>query len=133
MGTACRGHRRGRYRPAVRRAAGAACGAAYLPGTDIPDTEDTREIYKAVVRYKQAIEQRDADALAHAIRRCCEIKAEVVRQDEREGGLRAIVRERVQETMLVVDLYHEGPFEEALARAGRPPLGGGQRTGARAG
>jgi len=39
-----------------------------------------------------------------------------------EGGMRAIVRERAQENILVVDLYHEGPFEEALARAGRPPL-----------
>jgi len=34
---------------------------------------------------------RDAEALAYAIRRSCEIKAEVVRQDEREGGLRAIL------------------------------------------
>ena len=34
---------------------------------------------------------RDAAALAHAIRRSCEIKADVVRQDEREGGLRAIL------------------------------------------
>ena len=34
---------------------------------------------------------RDSNALAHAIRRSCEIKADVVRQDEREGGLRAIL------------------------------------------
>jgi shikimate kinase/3-dehydroquinate synthase len=34
---------------------------------------------------------RDAEALAYAIRRSCEIKADVVRQDEREGGLRAIL------------------------------------------
>ena len=34
---------------------------------------------------------RDADALIHAIRRSCEIKAEVVGQDEKEGGLRAIL------------------------------------------
>jgi shikimate kinase/3-dehydroquinate synthase len=34
---------------------------------------------------------RDPAALAHAIARSCEIKAEVVRQDEREGGLRAIL------------------------------------------
>ncbi len=34
---------------------------------------------------------RDTDALAHAIARSCEIKADVVRQDEREGGLRAIL------------------------------------------
>ncbi len=34
---------------------------------------------------------RDAQALVHAIRRCCELKAEVVRTDEREEGLRAIL------------------------------------------
>lgn len=34
---------------------------------------------------------RDAQAIAHAIQRSCEIKADVVRQDEREGGLRAIL------------------------------------------
>ncbi|WP_083599118.1 bifunctional shikimate kinase/3-dehydroquinate synthase AroKB [Massilia sp. CF038] len=34
---------------------------------------------------------RDEQALAHAIARSCEIKADVVRQDEREGGLRAIL------------------------------------------
>lgn len=33
----------------------------------------------------------DPAALAYAIARSCEIKAEVVRQDEREGGLRAIL------------------------------------------
>jgi len=34
---------------------------------------------------------RDPTALAYAIQRSCEIKADVVRQDEREGGLRAIL------------------------------------------
>lgn len=34
---------------------------------------------------------RDEEALAHAIRRSCEIKAWVVGQDERESGLRAIL------------------------------------------
>ena len=34
---------------------------------------------------------RDPAALAHAIKRSCEIKAVVVSQDEREGGLRAIL------------------------------------------
>ena len=34
---------------------------------------------------------RDAAALVHAVQRSCEIKAEVVGQDEREGGLRAIL------------------------------------------
>ena len=33
----------------------------------------------------------DAASLAYAIQRSCEIKADVVRQDEREGGLRAVL------------------------------------------
>ena len=38
-----------------------------------------------------ALMARDKAALAHAVRRSCEIKAWVVGQDEREGGLRAIL------------------------------------------
>lgn len=38
-----------------------------------------------------ALRARDAAALTHAIVRSCEIKAEVVAQDERESGLRAIL------------------------------------------
>ncbi len=38
-----------------------------------------------------ALLAREPMALAHAVRRSCEIKAEVVGQDEREGGLRAIL------------------------------------------
>jgi 3-dehydroquinate synthase len=38
-----------------------------------------------------ALVARDRAALAHAVRRSCEIKAEVVGADEREGGLRAIL------------------------------------------
>ena len=38
-----------------------------------------------------ALLMRDPSALAHAVKRCCEIKAWVVSQDEREGGLRAIL------------------------------------------
>lgn len=34
---------------------------------------------------------REPGAIAYAIQRSCEIKADVVRQDEREGGLRAIL------------------------------------------
>ncbi len=36
-----------------------------------------------------ALVARDGAALAHAVKRCCEIKAWVVAQDEREAGLRA--------------------------------------------
>ncbi len=38
-----------------------------------------------------ALLARDPQALAHAVRRSCEIKAWVVAQDEREGGVRAIL------------------------------------------
>jgi 3-dehydroquinate synthase len=38
-----------------------------------------------------ALRACDVPALAHAVRRSCEIKAHVVSQDEREGGLRAIL------------------------------------------
>ena len=38
-----------------------------------------------------ALRAREPAAIAHAILRSCQIKADVVRQDEREGGLRAIL------------------------------------------
>ena len=38
-----------------------------------------------------ALLRRDTQALAYAVRRSCEIKAQVVSQDERETGLRAIL------------------------------------------
>lgn len=38
-----------------------------------------------------ALRARDPRALAHAVRRSCEIKADMVGQDERESGLRAIL------------------------------------------
>lgn len=38
-----------------------------------------------------ALMARDVDALAYAVRRSCENKADVVAKDEREGGLRAIL------------------------------------------
>lgn len=39
----------------------------------------------------EALRAKDREALAHAVQRCCEIKASVVSQDERESGLRAIL------------------------------------------
>ncbi len=38
-----------------------------------------------------ALQQRTPAALAHVIQRSCEIKADVVARDEREGGIRAIL------------------------------------------
>ena len=39
----------------------------------------------------EALRALDPDALRYAVRQCCEIKARVVAQDERESGLRAIL------------------------------------------
>ncbi len=39
----------------------------------------------------EKLRAKDPEAIAYAITRSCEIKADVVRQDEREGGLRAIL------------------------------------------
>ncbi|WMW81248.1 bifunctional shikimate kinase/3-dehydroquinate synthase AroKB [Undibacterium cyanobacteriorum] len=39
----------------------------------------------------EKLRARDHDALSYAVLRSCEIKANVVKQDEREGGLRAIL------------------------------------------
>jgi 3-dehydroquinate synthase len=39
----------------------------------------------------EALRGRDRAALTHAVRRCCEIKAQVVGADEKEAGLRAIL------------------------------------------
>ena len=41
--------------------------------------------------HADALRARDAGALAHAIRRSCEIKAEIVAADERESGVRALL------------------------------------------
>ncbi|QXL85748.1 3-dehydroquinate synthase [Comamonas sp. NLF-1-9] len=41
--------------------------------------------------HMDALRARDKAALAHVVKRCCEIKADVVAQDERESGLRAIL------------------------------------------
>lgn len=42
-------------------------------------------------KHYAAVLRLDAAAVAHVVRRCCEIKADVVSRDERESGLRAIL------------------------------------------
>ena len=44
-----------------------------------------------IEQHIDALRARDKSALAHAVRRSCEIKAHVVAQDERDAGLRAIL------------------------------------------
>ena len=41
--------------------------------------------------HAEALLAKDGEALARAVRRCCEIKADIVAQDEREGGARALL------------------------------------------
>ena len=49
------------------------------------------ELFARLERDMAKILRRDADSLAHIVARSCEIKAEVVSQDETESGLRAIL------------------------------------------
>jgi len=48
-------------------------------------------LFQRLERELPRLLQRDPRTLAAVVARCCEIKAEVVRQDETEGGLRAIL------------------------------------------
>ena len=49
------------------------------------------EYFDSVARDLPSLRALDAEALAAAVARSCEIKASVVERDEREGGLRAIL------------------------------------------
>lgn len=49
------------------------------------------DLFRFLEDNRENILRLDRDAMEHIIRRSCEIKAEVVSQDEREGGLRAIL------------------------------------------
>jgi 3-dehydroquinate synthase len=48
-------------------------------------------LFQSLERDLPKLLRRDANTLAAVVARCCEIKAEVVRQDETESGLRAIL------------------------------------------
>jgi 3-dehydroquinate synthase len=48
-------------------------------------------LFEYVEHNVQLLRTRDRAALAHVVARSCEIKSDIVRQDEREGGLRAIL------------------------------------------
>ena len=49
------------------------------------------ELFGWLERNCGPLRRRDPDAISHVVRRSCEIKAEVVRRDERESGQRAIL------------------------------------------
>lgn len=50
-----------------------------------------QEFFLFLKNHKQQILNKDSDTLAHVVRRCCEIKAEIVSQDETETGVRALL------------------------------------------
>ena len=70
--------------PARELSAGLAEVIKYGPIADM-------EFFDWIEANIDALLARDPAALAHAVKRCCEIKAYVVGQDEREAGLRAIL------------------------------------------
>ncbi|HAM52819.1 MAG TPA: 3-dehydroquinate synthase [Nitrospiraceae bacterium] len=50
-----------------------------------------KELFQFLAENREKILNREIDVLRYIIKRSCEIKAEVVSKDEREGGLRAIL------------------------------------------
>ena len=50
-----------------------------------------REFFERLEHQGDSIRRRDPEALAATVRRCCEIKAELVAEDEREAGRRALL------------------------------------------
>lgn len=50
-----------------------------------------REMFAFIEQNVSNIRKLDAESLRYLVKRSCEIKAEVVRRDEREGGVRAIL------------------------------------------
>ena len=70
--------------PVRELAAGLAEVIKYGPIADM-------ELFGWLEQNMEALRARERSALAHAVRRSCEIKASVVGADEREAGLRAIL------------------------------------------
>jgi 3-dehydroquinate synthase len=50
-----------------------------------------REFFETLEQQADSILAHDQDCLIAVIRRCCEIKAQIVEQDEKESGLRAVL------------------------------------------
>ena len=50
-----------------------------------------KDFFRFLIDNAVRLKNRDPEVLAYTIARCCEIKADVVSRDEREGGIRAIL------------------------------------------
>src|ERR687898_1683797 len=97
-----------------------------------------REYFEWMEQEAGPLLARDADALQHLVRRSVEIKAEVVSEDEREGGRRAILNaghtvahalEQASGYAIphgeAVGLGHLAELELAVRLGGGPPARGG--------
>ncbi len=68
-------------------------------------------LYSYLMTHKEGILARDSDVLAEIVGYCCEIKAKIVAQDEREQGIRAILNlghtfGHAYETATNHEIYH---------------------------
>lgn len=50
-----------------------------------------RRLFYRIVREAERLKRGDASEIAHLVARCCRIKADVIKRDEREGDLRRIL------------------------------------------
>ncbi len=59
-----------------------ACGPKYIPNTEVPDNPKNREIVELVERYRQAVEERNINALKEMISRSYFSNAGTTSDDE---------------------------------------------------
>ncbi len=74
-------------------------------------------LFRRLERDLPRLLRRDPACLAAVVARCCEIKAEVVRQDETEGGLRAILNfgHTIGHALEAISAYGKYLHGEAIA------------------
>lgn len=75
------------------------------------------QFFELIEDKMESLVTRDMESLCPIIRRCCEIKAEVVSADERESGLRAILNfgHTVGHALEALTNYHKYRHGEAVA------------------
>jgi 3-dehydroquinate synthase len=90
-----------------------------------------RRLFRRIARDIELLKQCDAEALAHLIARSCEIKARVVEQDEREGGLRRILNfgHTVGHALEAVTQYRRFHHGEAVGQGMRAASRTAERAG----
>jgi 3-dehydroquinate synthase len=90
-----------------------------------------RRLFYRIAREVEALKQGDASALTHLITRSCEIKARVVEQDEREGGLRRILNfgHTIGHALEAVTHYRRFHHGEAVGQGMRAASAIAERAG----